>query len=332
MNLRQIPKVELHLHLDCSLSFDVVSRIVPKVTLEEYTQRFIAPAKCTNLADFLTRAPAGIRLMQTEQQLRLVTEDLFRQLVDDHILYAEIRFAPLLHTEGVLRPKDVVDIVEQATIAAIESTGIEARLLLCTLRHFSRSESLETVQLVQQFRGTKVVGFDIAADEAGYPIDEHIPAFRFAQDHAIPCTAHAGEARGADSVWETLRQFRPLRIGHGVRSMEDSVLLEHLQKENIHLEVCPTSNIQTDIYSEMKDHPIGKLYNMGISVGVNTDARTLSNTSLTEEYQKLHLTFGWTKEHFLRCNLNALHSSFLPQTEKRRLLDRLTDEYQGLDD
>jgi len=332
MNLREIPKVELHLHLDCSLSFDVVSRISPEVTVEEYTQRFIAPAKCTNLADFLKRAPAGIKLMQTEPQLRLVTEDLFRQLKDDNIIYAEVRFAPLLHTEGALRPEDVIDIVEQATVTAIERTQIEARIILCTLRHFNRSQSLETVQLVKRFRGTKVVGFDIAADEAGYPIDEHIAAFRFAQDHAIPCTAHAGEARGADSVWETLRQFRPSRIGHGVRSTEDGSLLEHLRKENIHLEVCPTSNIQTDIYSEMKEHPIGRLYDMGLSVGVNTDARTLSNTSLTEEYKRLQLTFGWTTEHFLRCNLNALHSSFLPQPEKRRLIDRLKREYRVLED
>lgn len=332
MNLQPLPKVELHLHLDCSLSYDVVSRLAPEVTVDEYTERFIAPAKCTNLADFLTRAPAGFRLMQTEHNLRLVTEDLFQQLQQDTVIYAEIRFAPLLHVEGGLRPEEVVDIVEEATVRATSKSGIEARIILCTLRHFKRSESLETVRLVERFKGTKVVGFDIAADEAGYPIDEHIAAFRFAQDHSIPCTAHAGEARGAASVWETLRQFRPSRIGHGVRSMEDSALLEHLRKENIHLEVCPTSNIQTDIYGEMKDHPIAKLFEMGISVGVNTDARTLSNTSLTEEYQRLHLAFGWTKDHFFRCNLNALHSAFLTQTEREKLLDRLEREYRELED
>src|SRR2546422_10641952 len=99
MDIQTLPKVELHLHLDCSLSYQIVSRIDPTVTRAKYEDEFIAPAKCTNLADLLTRAPKGFGLMQTEKQLRLVIADLFDQLVEDHVLYAEIRFAPLLHTQ-----------------------------------------------------------------------------------------------------------------------------------------------------------------------------------------------------------------------------------------
>jgi adenosine deaminase len=328
MNFRQLPKVELHLHLDCSLSYDVVSRLAPGVTVKEYREEFIAPSKCTNLADFLTRALQGIRLMQTEHQLRSVTRDLFDQLEHDGVMYAEVRFAPLQHTDLGLSPEWVVDIVEQETAKAIAETGVEARLILCTLRHFNESQSLATVRLVEEFRGSMVAGFDIAADEAGYPIDGHIPAFRFAQDHRIPCTAHAGEARGADSVWETLEYFRPTRLGHGVRSMEDMKLIAHLRDKAIHLEVCPTCNVQTDIYDGYEDHPIHKLYEMGLSIGVNTDGRTISNVSLSEEYQKLHCAFGWGAEHFLTCNKNALRASFLPENHKKRLMDRLTGEYK----
>lgn len=186
--------------------------------------------------------------MQTTEQLRLVTADLFEQLQRDNVIYAEIRFAPLLHTEKGLSAEEVVGTVEDALATASQATGVGAHLILCTLRHFSEAQSLQTVQLVKQFRGTRVAGFDIAADEAGYPVDAHIAAFDYAADNNIPCTAHAGEARGSDSVWETLEHFRPSRIGHGVRSIEDPALLEHLREQNTHLEVCATCNIQTNGY------------------------------------------------------------------------------------
>ncbi len=331
MDFRQFPKVELHLHLDCSLSFDVVSKINPGITFQDYTDKFIAPSKCNNLADFLTRATQGIRLMQSEKELGLVVADLFDQLKNDNILYAEIRFAPLQHIENGLQAENVVEIVEEATSKAIELTSIDARLILCTLRHFSEAQSLETVKLVKHFQGTRVAGFDIAADEAGFPIDEHLAAFRYAFDNKIPCTAHAGEARGPDSIWETLENFRPLRIGHGVRSIEDPELIEYLRKEDIHLEVCPSCNIQIDVFDQYENHPINKLYELGISLSVNTDTRTITNINLSDEYEKLHNVFGWGKDHFLKCNINAIRSSFINQNIKTSLMDQLMSKYHGLD-
>lgn len=328
MNFNHLPKVELHLHLDCSLSYAVVSQIDPTLTVAEYQKTFIAPARCTNLADFLTRAPSGIRLMQTAAQLTLVVQDLFAQLAQDNVLYAEIRFAPLLHTEKGLSAPEVVRVVETAVAASSKATGIEARIILCTLRHFTEPQSLETVQLVEQFRGSCVAGFDIAADEAGFPIDAHRRAFLYAREHGIPCTAHAGEARGPESVWETLQNFFPARIGHGVRSIEDPALIEHLRRRRIHLEVCPTCNVQIGIYPAYEAHPVDKLYQAGLSLNINTDARTITNINLNQEYEKLHRTFGWEKEHFFQCNHNALQAAFLPEPIKQELISRLKESYQ----
>ena len=125
MNFQHLPKVELHLHLDCSLSYAVVSQIDPAITREEYQAKFIAPAKCVDLMDYLTRAPSSYPLMQTEEQLRMVTLDLFEQLQQDNVIYAEIRFAPLLHTEEGLSAHQVVASVEAATAEAVRKTGIE---------------------------------------------------------------------------------------------------------------------------------------------------------------------------------------------------------------
>jgi adenosine deaminase len=327
MDFTQLPKVELHLHLDCSLSYDVVSTIDPTITKEDYLHNFIAPDKCTDLADFLTRAVTGFALMQTKEQLQLVVHDLFKQMQADNMLYAEIRFAPLLHIEKGLTPYEVVEAIESATAAAVKETGIEARLILCTLRHYNEAQSMETVHLVEQFKNTYVAGFDIAGDEAGFPIDAHIKAYQYAKEKNIPCTAHAGEASGAPSVWETLEHFGPSRIGHGVRSYEDAALVQHLQKNQIHLELCPTCNVQINICNAYKDHPIDKLYKAGVSVNVNTDCRTICNIDLNREYKKMHEVFGWTADDFYNTNVLAINASFISSELKTSLLNKLKAGY-----
>lgn len=327
--LFSLPKIELHLHLDCSLSYNVVKKLRPQVLEKEYQEKFIAPEKCINLADFLKCAVSGIELMQTESELREVVKDLFTQLERENVIYAEIRFAPLQHLDKGLKAEEVVEIVGETLRECINLTGIKAGIILCTLRHFNENQSLQTVKLVEQFKGNAaVVGFDIAADEAGYSVDAHKKAFEYAIKKDLPRTAHAGEAKGADSMWETLKCFSPQRIGHGVRSIEDKELMELLVKRKIHLEICPTCNIQTNVFNQYRDHPINILYNSGVSVGINTDARSLVNISLTEEYLKLVNIFGWGIKHFYDCNINALSSAFISSSDKEQLERVLNSRYE----
>jgi len=318
--MRPLPKVELHLHLDCSLSYAAVFHLAPQVTREEYDAEFIAPPQCASLADFLIRAPRGFQLMQSEDALRIVTEDVFEQLRTDNVIYAELRFAPLLHIFRGLTPEAVVAAVDRATEACIRSMGIEARLILCTLRHFTREQSLETAKLVNQFRGSRVVALDIAGDEASLPIDPHIPAYRYAIEHGLARTAHAGEARGADSVWETLKNLEPARIGHGVRSVEDPALLDYLRARHIHLEVCPSSNVQTRAFASYSEHCIDELYRSGVPLGINTDARTITNVTLEQEYARLRQAFGWGDEELQACNREALRAAFVDDGVRARLI------------
>lgn len=329
MDLFQLPKIELHLHLDCSLSYSVVREIEPRITEAEYRSRFIGPVKCTDLTEYLRVALEGIALMQTPDQLRLVTHDVVRQLKEDGLIYAEIRFAPFEHTRQGLRPDQVVDIVCDALANACELYDLPAGLILCTQRHYSEKQSLETAWLAREFLGRGVIGFDIAGDEAGYPVDAHVAAFRYARQHGVPCTAHAGEARGADSVLEVLNGFRPSRIGHGVRSVEDKELLSILKERDIHLEVCPTSNIQTNVYPTIKDHPADLIYRSGISMSINTDSRAISDTTLTREYALMEEHFHWTREHLLHCNLEAIRHAFAPEALRTELYARIRAAYGG---
>jgi len=330
--MQRLPKIELHLHLDCSLSYSVVSRLDSAVTRAQYDHEFIAPARCTSLADFLTRAPRGFQLMQSEEALRLVVEDLFEQLASDGVVYAEIRFAPLLHAERGMRPDAIVAAVDRATESCIRSTGIEARLILCTLRHFSATQGLETARLVERFQGSRVAALDLAGDEKGFAIDAHVPAFRHAIEHELSRTAHAGEASGAESVWETLREFQPSRIGHGVRSVEDPSLLEYLRANKIHLEICPSSNVQTCAVASYAEHPVNSLYRSGVPLGINTDARTITNISLTEEYRRLQHQFSWGNPEFLACNLEALRAAFLEDSIKHEISGKLRSAYSKIED
>jgi len=323
----KLPKVELHLHLDCSLSYECVKQLKPTITQAEYNESFIAPPKCVDLADYITRAIKGFELMQTKEQLRIVTLDLFKQLKKDNVVYAEFRFAPLQHTMMGLTPTEVVEAVNAATAEGVKQYGIEAGIILCTLRHYSEAQSMETAELVKKFAGTYVVGFDIAADEAGFPIDNHIKAFEFAHHNHIQCTAHAGEAKGAVSVWETLNKFKPKRIGHGVRSIEDANLMQYLVKNNIHLEVCPTSNVQTNVVDKIENHPIDKIYKYGVSMSVNTDAKTISNVTLSSEYQLLNQIFNWDLQNFKKCNLEAINHSFAPESIKKKISQFIQASY-----
>ena len=180
---KNLPKIELHLHLDCSLSYDVVKKIDPTVDIKHYKSSFQAGESCSSLKDYLKCADNAIELMQTKENLQFIVEDLFKQLHDDNVIYAEIRFAPLLHCEGDLNAKKVVDIICMSALIQSKKYNIDYGLILCTLRHYSEDESLKTVKLVKEFSEKGVVGFDIAADEAGYPIYNHIKAFTLSLIH-----------------------------------------------------------------------------------------------------------------------------------------------------
>ncbi|HEV8190752.1 MAG TPA: adenosine deaminase, partial [Ktedonobacterales bacterium] len=260
------------------------------------------------------------------------TLDVFEQLRRDGVIYTELRFAPLLHTERGLTPEQVVAAVDAAMVEGSAQTGIEARLILCTLRHFTREQGLETAQLATRFAampGSHVAAIDLAGDEAGFPLEPHVPAFAYAAEHGLARTAHAGEALGAESVRETLAALHPARIGHGARSVEDTALVESMRHSRVHLEVCPSSNVQTNVCATYADHPINRLYQAGVSVGVSTDTRTVTDVTLREEYARLGATFGWTSSHLLRCSLDALAAAFAPQKVKAAVEARLRAAYAG---
>ena len=319
----KIPKIELHLHLDCSLSFDVVNRINPLIEIDEYRSSFQAKPNSSSLNDYINCADRAIELMQTRENLELVVEDLFKQLKKENVIYAEIRFAPLLHCSQNLDENKVVEIICNKAKIESEKNDINYGLILCTLRHYSKKQSLKTVRLVNQYKNNGVVGFDIAADEAGYPLDNHIEAFNYAKSNGLNITAHAGEAKGPESIWESIKKLHTKRIGHGVRCVEDLELVSYLSENDYHLEISLTSNIKTRTYKTFEEHPLNKIYNSSISISLNTDGRTISNTDLSLEYKIAEEKFGWTIDKIKKCNLEAIKHSFTSSSNKSKLIEKI---------
>ncbi|MBC6462051.1 adenosine deaminase [Actinomadura sp. HBU206391] len=324
MDLKALPKLELHSHLDCGLSHDAVRRIDPAISREDYDRDFVAPAKCASLADYLSYTLNYRAVLQTERALRIAVADAFAQLAADGVVYAELRFAPLVHLEKGLSADDVVRTVSDETVRQSEATGIDAALILCTLRHFDTADSLRTARLVERHaRSGPVVALDIAGDEDAYPLDPHVPAFELVRAAGLGVTVHAGEGGGPESVWEALDKTATRRIGHGVRSIEDAALLARLEREQIHLEICPTCNVQTDAVRTLRQHPVDRLHRSGVRVGISTDTRAVTDVRLTQEYERLRDAFGWTLADFEQINRNALAAAFAAEPVKRRIVGAL---------
>lgn len=327
MDLRALPKIELHSHLDCALGFDAVHAIDHHISRDEYEARFVAPRQTESLAEYLTYTFNYREILQSEGALRIAVQDVFAQMQEENVIYGELRFAPLVHTAGDLTPEEAVRTVADETSTQIAMTGIEATVILCTLRDFTSAQSLQTAELVRHFAPTTpVTAFDIAGDEGAYPLERHLRAFHTVRAAGLGITVHAGEAGGPESVREALDHTGTRRIGHGVHSIEDAALVERLVRERIHLEICPICNVQTHAVEAIEHHPVDQLFRKGVSLGISTDTRGVTANSLTEEYETLRRVFGWTLADFGRMNRDALAAAFIDDNETREVLAALLDE------
>jgi adenosine deaminase len=222
--------------------------------------------------------------------------------------------------------------VSDETERQVATTGIAASLILCTLRDYSAAQSMETAELVVRHAGSGPVrAMDIAGDEIAHPLDPHVAAFARVREAGLGITVHAGEAGGPESVREALEKTGTRRIGHGVRSSEDESLVDRLRRERIHLEICPTCNVQTGAAPSLREHPVDRLFRAGVRVGISTDTRAVTDVRLTQEYERLRDTFGWTLADFARVNRDALAAAFAPDEVKARLATVLDAAY-GTDD
>lgn len=317
--IQKLPKVELHLHLDGSLSLDLAKKLTNK-SLNELKEEMIAKDKCESLTEYLTKFDTPISLMQTKENLTLSAQTLVNDLALQNVVYAEVRFAPMFHTQNGLTYEEIVEAVLNGLN---KNSNIKTNLILCLMRGFPEENNLKTIEVAKKYLNKGVCAIDLAGDEIKYPTSNYLKYFEIAKKENIPFTIHAGESRGADEV-EVAISTGTKRIGHGIHSIEDISVINKLKYNNVLLEVCPTSNIQTNSIDTYKKHPINDLYHMGVQISINTDNSTVSNVSLSEEYLKLHTTFNFTKDDFNKINAMALNHAFITEKEKEILLKKFS--------
>lgn len=308
-----MPKIELHLHLDGSLDKEYISERY-NIKIDELDKIMSVDETCTSLNDYLIKFDYPISIMQTKQELTTLTEKLCNSLLKQNVIYAEIRFAPAFHTKEGLTQSEVIESV----IKGLEKTNYN--LILCCMRNLDKETNLETINAAKKYLGKKVVAIDLAGAEAIFKTEDFKYIFDYAKKLNIPYTIHAGEADGPSSIKSAL-SFGTKRIGHGINCIYDKELIDTIISENITLEVCPTSNIDTKAVTDMRSHPIDKLYKMGVRTTINTDNSTVSNVSLNEEYINLYNAFHYTIKDFKKMNEYAIEASFLNEEDKKYLSD-----------
>jgi adenosine deaminase len=342
-DVRRAPKVLLHDHLDGGLRPATVVELadetgysrLPETDPEALGRWFVSNANAGDLPRYLSTFAHTVGVMQTAEALARVARECAEDLAADGVVYAEVRFAPELHTERGLRLPEVVEAVQDGFRQGMATTsangaGIRVGTLLTAMRHAARS--LEIAELAIRYRDDGVVGFDIAGAEAGYPPSRHLDAFQHMQRENGHFTIHAGEAFGLPSIWEALQWCNADRLGHGVRIVDDirvdahgeahlGRLAAYVRDKRIPLEMCPTSNVQTGAAPSIEEHPIGLLRRLAFRVTVNTDNRLMSGVSMTSEMSALVDAFGYGWEDLRWLTVNAMKSSFLPFDERLALIE-----------
>ncbi|MFG6198572.1 adenosine deaminase [Nonomuraea sp. JJY05] len=299
-------RYELHCHLDGSLRPGTIADLAHSqgITLEAPVEQLVtAPAGCGSLSRFLTYIEVPLQVLQTPDALSRAARELVEDWSADGVVYGEARFAPQLHGRQGMTVDEAVEAVAEGLAAGEAATGVRTGLLLCCLRHQTPEQSLAVAETAVRHRD-QVAGLDLAGDERLYAGTPHRAAFELAHAAGLPCTVHAGEAAGPESMWEAIDVLGARRIGHGVRCTGDSALLERLRRDRIALEMCPISNVLTGAVPGLSEHPAIPLLEGGLAVTVSTDARTTAGTTLEREFA------GWTAEQERLAQANAAGAAF----------------------
>ena len=278
----------------------------------------VAQNKCHDLGEYLTKFDFPISLMQTKENLTIIAKDLVDRLERNNVIYAEIRFAPILHTKNGLTYEEVIEAVIKGLR---KNKNVKTNLILCLLRGKEKKENLKTIEVASKYLGKGVCALDLAGDEKRYKLTEYLDLFKIIKDKNIPFTIPAGEVDYEDIP--VAINLGAKRLGHGVKAIDSPELIKLIKEKNILLEICPTSNIQTNAFLTYKEHPILKLYKDNINISINTDNMTVSNIDLNKEYLNLVNTFNFSLEDFRKINKNAVNYAFLSSLEKIELLEKL---------
>jgi adenosine deaminase len=327
--LFNLPKIDLHRHLEGSLRLSTLAEIaqehavdLPSWSLEElrpYVQ--VVDGDPYSFQDFLAKFKLLRKFYSSREAVLRVASEAVADAAADNVRYLELRFNPVAlgHNQG-FSFEDVTDWVIEATTEAQRKYNIEVRLIVQMGRHEPQyAPLLAEIAAARQDRG--IVGIDLAGDEVTFTAAKFVQVFQRAKAQGLHITVHAAEAGPATNIIEAIKELGAERIGHGVQARGNDKVIELLRSQRITLEMCPTSNLQTGVIPKFSQHPLFAFHQLGIPVTINTDDPSISNTTLTDEFLVANRGIGVPFRDLRHMTLNAAEAAFLPQPEKNRLVD-----------
>lgn len=326
MNLKQLPKIELHCHLDGSVRPETLLELAIKEgldiksrELEEFKKSVQVADECESLDEYLEKFDIANKVMQTKENLSRITFELMEDVHKNNVKYIEIRFAPLLHIHKGLEFDEIIEAVIQGMRKAEEKYDIYGNIILSCMRTMSVEEAFFVVREGAKFLGKGVVAVDLASSEKEGFAAEFKDPINLAKDLGYRITIHAGEAGSGQNVLDAIKELHAERIGHGVYTKDCPEAFELLKEKNITLEMCPTSNVQTKAVDSYETHPIRDYYNEGIKITVNTDNMTVSNTNLDKEYKIVNEKNNITEAELKQMYVQGIEASFASEDVKKHL-------------
>ncbi|MFC3023039.1 adenosine deaminase [Vibrio zhugei] len=327
---KDLPLTDIHRHLDGNIRTSTILDLgqqfnleLPASTADALTPYVQVVETEPSLVAFLSKLDWGVKVLGNLEACRRVAYENVEDLLRANIDYAELRFSPYyMALEHNLPLEGVVEAVIDGVHAGVRDFGVQANLIGIMSRTFGSEACRKELQAILAHQ-QHFVAVDLAGDELGQPGDQFIEHFKTARNSGLQVTTHAGEAAGAESIWQAINELGATRIGHGVKAVDDPSLLAYLAKHRIGVESCLTSNIQTSTVASLDVHPITTFLDHDILVSLNTDDPAVEGIELAHEYAIASSKVGLTPEQLRQLQINGLESSFLSDSEKKALKEKV---------
>ncbi len=323
--IREIPKAELHLHIEGSfqpeLMFEIAQRNqidIKYKSVEELRKAY----QFNCLQDFLDIYYTGACVLTTEQDFRDLTMTYFDECEKENILFTEIMFDPQTHTKRGIPFPTIINGIQKAREEAKEKYGIQSLLIMSYLRHLSEADAFETLEQSLPYKHLiHSVGLD--SSEKGNPPSKFRRVFEASAKQGYTVVAHAGEEGDADYVWEAINELEIARIDHGNNSLQDEKLIAEIIKRDLALTVCPLSNLELQVVKDLTSHPIRTMLQKGLKATVNSDDPAYFGGYLTENFLQIQKALNLSKDEIVTLVKNGFQYSFAEDSLKRAFLKRV---------
>ncbi len=330
--IKELPKVELHVHTLGSLQPDTLLSIIredgidtPYNTVEDIIQRF----QYSDFIHFIEVYMEIVGYITNERHFEHITFDMLKKCSECNARYIEASFSPRDHLQHNLEFSKMIDAINKGIDRAHASFGIETNIRIDLIRTSTQDEAMEILDHIEK-KPHNIVSVDIGGKEAQFPPAPFVETYKRAREMGLHLVAHAGEAAGPQSIWDAIEFLKVERIGHCVAAREDPKLVDVLKEKQIGIEMCPVSNVRTGVVKSIQDHPIREFYDKGLLVTVNSDDPSLFHTDLNNEFIQIHKHLGFSIQELFQLSMNGIETAFIDDVKRKELRDSFSSEYNQI--